>query len=254
MLPSNLGALVNGYSPYASFFYNTEGLPYFSVGMGNFGVQIAKTTGSLGGAAAPAAAAVPKGLPGLGGLLGGGAGAAAHLGSATSIGKLSVPATWAGAARRRHPMPRPYRSAASAPPRRPGDPETCSGGMPLAGMGSGAARGAGPRYGFRPDRDGPTTPRRIAVSDRPDVATRVRHPLRCRTPNLGSHHLFDSTRGRVGGGALRSRRGLYLRQLYLRPDFIWDGDFQPPVPPVAGPPGQRHEHARRSRPSMHSCR
>ena len=56
VLPTNLSALVTNYSPYASLFYNTEGLPYFSVGMGNFGVQIAKSAGMLGGAA-PAAAA-----------------------------------------------------------------------------------------------------------------------------------------------------------------------------------------------------
>ncbi|MGB9250174.1 MAG: PPE domain-containing protein, partial [Mycobacterium sp.] len=45
VLPTNLSALVTNYSPYASLFYNTEGLPYFSVGMGNFGVQIAKSAG-----------------------------------------------------------------------------------------------------------------------------------------------------------------------------------------------------------------
>jgi PPE-repeat protein len=149
-LPSSLGALVNGYSPYASLFYNTEGLPYFSVGMGNFGVQIAKTTGALTGAAAPAAAAVPKGLPGLGGLLGGGAGAAAHLGSATSIGKLSVPATWAGnvQAVAPHATAIPVSSVSAAP--EAGGPSNLLGGMPLAGVGSGAGSGTGPRYGFRP--------------------------------------------------------------------------------------------------------
>ncbi len=62
ILPTNLGTAVNGYAPFASLFYNTEGLPYFSVGMGNFGVQIAKTLGLIGGAA-PAAA---KALPGAG--------------------------------------------------------------------------------------------------------------------------------------------------------------------------------------------
>jgi PPE-repeat protein len=149
-LPSTLAAFVNGYSPYASFFYNTEGLPYFSVGMGNFGVQISKTLGWIGGAAAPAAAAVPKGLPGLGGLLGGGAGAAAHLGSATSIGKLSVPATWAGSvqAAAPHASAIPVSSVSAAP--EAGGQGNLLGGMPLAGMGSGAGHGAGPRYGFRP--------------------------------------------------------------------------------------------------------
>jgi PPE-repeat protein len=149
VLPSSLAAFVNGYSPYASFFYNTEGLPYFSVGMGNFGVQISKTLGWIGGAAAPAAAAVPKGLPGLGGLLGGGAGAAAHLGSATSIGKLSVPATWAGAVQAApHASAIPVSSVSAAP--EAGGPGNLLGGMPLAGVGSGTAGGSGPRYGFRP--------------------------------------------------------------------------------------------------------
>ena len=35
LLPTSLGQFLNGYSPFAGFFYNTEGLPYFSVGMGN---------------------------------------------------------------------------------------------------------------------------------------------------------------------------------------------------------------------------
>ncbi|MCV7435917.1 PPE family protein [Mycobacterium seoulense] len=59
VLPTNLGALVNGYTPFAGLFYNTEGLPYFSVGMGNFGVQMAKTLGVIGGAAPAAAKALP---------------------------------------------------------------------------------------------------------------------------------------------------------------------------------------------------
>lgn len=150
ILPSNIGTALGGYSNYASFFYNTEGLPYFSVGMGNFGVQMAKTLGAITGPAA-AAAAVPKGLPGLGGLLGGGAGAAAHLGSATSIGKLSVPVSWTGAtspaAAVAHAVPV---SSISAAPEAAGGPGNLLGGMPLAGVGSGAANGAGPRYGFRP--------------------------------------------------------------------------------------------------------
>jgi len=149
-LPTNIGTALGGYSNYASFFYNTEGLPYFSVGMGNFGVQMAKTFGMIGGAPAAAAAAVPKGLPGLGGMLGGGAGAVAHLGSATSIGKLSVPATWAGSVQAApHATAIPV-SSISAAPEAAGGPGNLLGGMPLAGVGSGAAGGAGPRYGFRP--------------------------------------------------------------------------------------------------------
>jgi PPE-repeat protein len=153
-LASNFGAFVNGYAPYASFFYNTEGLPYFSVGMGNFGVQISKSAGWLTTAAPAAAAAVPKGLPGLGGLLGGGAGAAAHatgaLGNAGSIGKLSVPVSWSGAApagAAAHAVPV---SSISAAPEAAGGPGNLLGGMPLAGAGAGGSSGAGPRYGFRP--------------------------------------------------------------------------------------------------------
>jgi PPE family protein len=147
ILPTSFGALINGYSPYASFFYNTEGLPYFSIGMGNSFVQIAKSVGAITAPAA-AAAAVPKGLPGLGGLLGGGAGVGAHLGSATSIGKLSVPISWTGA-----PAAVPHAaipvSTVSAAPESAG-PGNLLGGMPVAGVGSGAGTGAGPRYGFKP--------------------------------------------------------------------------------------------------------
>jgi PPE-repeat protein len=151
ILPTSFGALINGYAPYASFFYNTEGLPYFSIGMGNSFVQVAKSVGAITApAASAAAAAVPKGLPGLGGLLGGGAGAAAHLGSATSIGKLSVPISWTGATPAAVPHAAIPVSSISAAPEAAGGPGNLLGGMPLAGVGSGAASGAGPRYGFRP--------------------------------------------------------------------------------------------------------
>ena len=152
--PTSLGAAVNGYSPFASLFYNTEGLPYFSVGMGNFGVQMAKTLGMIGGAAPAAAKALP-GLGGLGGLLGGGAAAAhpvAAIGSAASLGgKLSVPVSWTGAGA---PAGLPHAaipvSTISAAPEAAGGPGNLLGGMPLAGVGAGGHGAAGPRYGFRP--------------------------------------------------------------------------------------------------------
>ncbi len=151
-LPTNMGTFLSGYNNYASLFYNTEGLPYFSVGMGNFGVQIAKTLGLMGGAAPKAAALVPKGLPGLGGLLGGGgaAHATAALGSAGSVGKLSVPATWAGATGPTvsHTTAVPV-STVSAAPEASAGPGNLLGGMPLAGAGSGTS-GSAPRYGFKP--------------------------------------------------------------------------------------------------------
>ncbi|OIN82613.1 PPE family protein [Mycobacterium malmoense] len=150
-LPTSVATFLTGYNNFSSFFYNTEGLPYFSVGMGNFGIQMAKTLGAITAPAAAAAAAVPKGLPGLGGLLGGAGGAAAHLGSATSIGKLSVPVSWAGGASAAAPHATAIPvSAISAAPEGAGGPGNLLGGMPLAGVGSGTAGGAGPRYGFRP--------------------------------------------------------------------------------------------------------
>jgi PPE-repeat protein len=152
-LPTNLGAFLSGYNNFASLFYNTEGLPYFSVGMGNFGVQMAKTVGAIGAAPAAAAAAVPKGLPGLGGLLGGGAGLAhpaAALGGAGSVGKLSVPVSWSGAAPASLPHAAIPVSAVSAAPEAAGSGGNLLGGMPLGGLGAHGASGAGPRYGFRP--------------------------------------------------------------------------------------------------------
>jgi PPE-repeat protein len=150
VLPSNLGALVNGYSPFAGLFYNTEGLPYFSVGMGNSGVQMAKTLGVIGGAPPAAAAAVPKALPALGGMLGGGAHAAAAIGNAGSIGKLSVPVSWAGnlGGGLSHATAVPVSTVSAAP--EAAGPGNLLGGMPLAGMGTGTTGGAGPRYGFKP--------------------------------------------------------------------------------------------------------
>ena len=162
VIPSSLSQLVTDYSPYASFFYNTEGLPYFSIGMGNFGVQMAKSLGLLGGAG-PAAAAGPAatgGLGGLGGMLGGGAGGlggaggpagvSAGVGSAGSVGKLAVPPSWIGGAPLQAPhAPLPVSSVSAAP--EGGGSGNLLGGMPLAGAGAGGHMGgAGPRYGFKP--------------------------------------------------------------------------------------------------------
>jgi PPE-repeat protein len=161
VLPTNLAALVTDYSPYASLFYNTEGLPYFSVGMGNFGVQIAKSAGMLGGAAPAAAAPALHGLGGLGAGLGGGAagaaGGAAHSvsaisGEAGSIGKLAVPASWAGATPAAAPQGVQLVSSVSAAPEAAGGGGggNLVGGMPLAGAGRGGLGAFGPRYGFKP--------------------------------------------------------------------------------------------------------
>ncbi|WP_305071090.1 PPE family protein [Mycobacterium sp. WUMAC-025] len=153
-LPTSLGTAVNGYTPFAGLFYNTEGLPYFSIGMGNNFVQISKSLGLIGSAAPAAAKALPA-LGGLGGMLGGGAAAAhpvAALGSAASIGgKLSVPVAWSGAPAAApalgHAIPV---STISAAPEAAGGPGNLLGGMPLAGAGAGGHGVAGPKYGFRP--------------------------------------------------------------------------------------------------------
>ena len=159
VLPTNLSALVTDYSPYASLFYNTEGLPYFSVGMGNFGVQIAKSAGMLGGAAPAAAAPALGGLGGLGGALGGGgaagAGAGAHAvsaisGGAGSVGKLAVPASWVGGAPQAAPHGVQLVSSVSAAPEAAAGSGNLMGGMPLAGTRAGFGNGLGPRYGFKP--------------------------------------------------------------------------------------------------------
>ena len=160
VIPTSLSAFVNDYAPYASFFYNTEGLPYFSVGMGNFGIQMAKTTGALAGAA-PAAAAAPP-IPGLGGLgagLGGGAagalghttGVTAELGNAGALGKLAVPASWVGGGTPQVPTPGnplPVSTVSAVEPA--AGSGNLMGGMPLAGAGAGGGGGAGPKYGFKP--------------------------------------------------------------------------------------------------------
>ncbi|KAA1250007.1 PPE family protein [Mycobacterium simiae] len=148
-LPNNLGTFMQGYSNYASFFYNTEGLPYFSVGMGNFGVQIAKSAGWLNGPTTAAAAAIPT--PAIGGALGTAGGqVAAGLGEGAHIGHLAVPSSWPGASAAQAVQPavrmisEPITAGESA-----GAANVLSG-MPVAGGPTARGAGAGPRYGFKP--------------------------------------------------------------------------------------------------------
>jgi PPE-repeat protein len=158
-LPTNLNEVVTGYNSYSALWYNTEGLPYFSVGMANFGVQIAKSVGALGGAAPAAAQAAPAlgGLGGLGaGLGGGGAGGtlgagsiSAGLGNAATLGKLSVPSSWAGVTPAASHAPISVEGLAPASPEAGGQGNLL-GGMPLAGGATRGASFASPRYGFKP--------------------------------------------------------------------------------------------------------
>ena len=157
VVPTNLSALVTNYSPYASLFYNTEGLPYFSVGMGNFGVQIAKSAGMLGGAAPSRCPPALGGLGGLGAALGGGAGAGAHSvaaisGGAGSVGKLAVPASWigGGAAPPVTPHTQLVSSVSAAPEAAGAGNGNLVGGMPLAGTRGGSASARAHAMGSNP--------------------------------------------------------------------------------------------------------
>jgi PPE-repeat protein len=155
--PTSISGLLNAWSPYAGFLYNTEGLPYFSVGMGNNFIQMAKTLGILGGASAggaAAAGAAPGGLAGLGAMLGGGhaaaagSGVSASLGEAGLLGDLSVPPSWVGSTPLAAPhSPLPISSVHAAPESGAGN---MMGGVPFAGSGAGHIGGSAPRYGFKP--------------------------------------------------------------------------------------------------------
>ncbi len=149
-LPNNIGTLVTGYNSYSALWYNTEGLPYFSIGMGNFGIQIAKSTGMLGGAAPAAAAAVPT--PPISGAIGAAGGqVAAGLGNGAHIGHLAVPASWPGASAA--PTVRPAVQMVSEPITAPASAPAGSNvmsGLPVVGGGGARGAGAGPRYGFKP--------------------------------------------------------------------------------------------------------
>ena len=161
-LPTSLNAFASDYSPIASVLYNTEGLPYFSIGMANNFVQASKTLGLLGGAAPAAAApaAAGGGLGGLGAALGGGVGGgvggggsavAAGVGAGAPVGGLSVPPGWSAAtapATGATNAPLPVTSISGAP--EGAGAGNLLGGMPLAGAPGFGGGGAGPRYGFKP--------------------------------------------------------------------------------------------------------
>jgi PPE-repeat protein len=150
-----LGDIFTFYAPFSTTFYNTEGLPFFSVGIANTFVSIAKSTGALGApaaASAPAIAAAPAAPAAAGlGLSGGGNSLAGTLGNAASVGRLSVPPVWAeNAVGEPHAgaTPAPISNIREAPDARPGN---ILGGMPLGGAGAGdGGAGRAPRYGVRP--------------------------------------------------------------------------------------------------------
>lgn len=149
-----LGDIFTFYAPFSTTFYNTEGLPFFSAGIANTFISIAKSTGALGGAPAPAVAPPPAAAPpaaaGLG-LTGAGAPVAGALGNAASVGRLSVPAVWAentlGQPQHGSVLP-PVSNIREVPDARPAN---VLGGMPIGGAGAGdGGAGRAPRYGVRP--------------------------------------------------------------------------------------------------------
>jgi PPE-repeat protein len=72
-------------------------------------------------------------------------------GEAGSIGKLAVPASWAGATPAAAPQGVQLVSSVSAAPEAAGGGGgNLLGGMPLAGAGRGGLGAFGPRYGFKP--------------------------------------------------------------------------------------------------------
>ncbi|HYB35154.1 MAG TPA: PPE family protein [Mycobacterium sp.] len=126
---------------------------YFGVGVGNFGYGIGQqafagpggSTAGAGGAWYP----TPQ-YAGLGGLGGGGGPVSASVGQAGTIGRLSVPPTWAAAA------PQAVNQAAGAPGwfgtpahAAPAASRGLLTGMPMNGVGRRGAAGFIHKYGFR---------------------------------------------------------------------------------------------------------
>ncbi len=157
VLPTSLSGFVNNYAPYASFFYNTEGLPYFSIGMGNNFVQIAKTLGC-------SAELPPRQLPPKRPKVWVASAACWVVAApAAAAGRSCRQPGWRRRGRqaggtavvdRRGTACGPARSAAYQQRQCcPGGAGSGNllGGMPLAGAGAGGlGGGAGPRYGFKP--------------------------------------------------------------------------------------------------------
>jgi len=148
----NLQWAITAFRNFAGPVYNLEGLVSFSTGISNTLVSLQK---ALTPAAAAAAAAKPAvdGVAGLmggaGGIGGGGGGVAAGLGQAASVGKLSVPAAWAGAGPALSHAATPLPITITSAPPEAGGAGNLLGGMPLAGATSGGSF-SGPKYGFKP--------------------------------------------------------------------------------------------------------
>lgn len=150
--PGWLQWFLDWYMPLSQMFYNTVGLPYFGIGIASSVATAERAMGLIGpeaeatAAAAPELVTTPKASAGG---LGSSGQIAASAGNGSSVGKLSVPPTWAGSNPQANPAP-PVRVSNIVEPPDVAPSGNLLGGMPLAGPGAGAAGGAGPRYGVRP--------------------------------------------------------------------------------------------------------
>ena len=157
--PTGLYGLGLSMANMSTLLKQSTGLPYFTLGMGNFGYGIGQQTFNPAAAAAAPGAWFPT--PNLGGLAPAGIGGAhlsgsvgpvsAGMGQASTTGRLSVPAGWPGA------TPTEMEEVQLASAARPVAPQSNGllNGVPMAGnagLGAGAGRRGGDyvvKYGFR---------------------------------------------------------------------------------------------------------
>lgn len=144
--PGPIERFLEWYAPFANFFYDTLGLPFFGAGIASFFASTAKTMGLIGpaAAAAPEAAAAATGAA----QMASSGPVAAAAGNAGVIGKLSVPPTWAGASPAPTLTPATEFVSDVVEPADFAPAGNVVGGMPVAGSGRSGA-GSGPRYGVR---------------------------------------------------------------------------------------------------------
>lgn len=132
------------YAPFANFFYDTLGLPFFGAGIASFFAATAKSAGLLPAIAAPettAAASVAAQTVSTGPVT-------AASATAGSIGKLSVPPSWSGANVAPHAIPASEWVSDVVEPAEFAPSGNVLGGIPAGNSGRGAG-GSGPRYGVR---------------------------------------------------------------------------------------------------------
>ncbi|MHA7651740.1 PPE family protein [Mycobacterium sp. ML4] len=132
------------YAPFANFFYDTLGLPFFGAGIASFFAATAKTAGLLPASVAPEAAAAAAGAAPVGST----GAVTAAAGSAGTIGKLSVPPSWAGASLTPQAVPASEWVSDVVEPAEFASTGGVLSGMPVGSSGRHSAA-SGPRYGVR---------------------------------------------------------------------------------------------------------